>query len=143
MADDYRTTQVFSKYGIDFCCKGNRTITEVCHAIGIHEEIIIAELKSFDTNLNNFKAMSLDALIDYIVTRHYTYIKEKIPIIKQFLNKICEVNGTKNPELIEIRKLFIASANDLVQHINKEELILFPHIKTIVNNIKISTPMYR
>ncbi|QYS90079.1 DUF542 domain-containing protein [Flavobacterium davisii] len=115
---------------MDFCCKGNRTITEVCHTIGIHEEIIIAELKSFDTNLNpnlnNFKAMSLDALIDYIVTRHYTYIKEKIPIIKQFLNKICEVHGTKNPELIEIRKLFIASANYLVQYINKEELILFP-----------------
>ncbi|WP_370098123.1 DUF542 domain-containing protein, partial [Xanthomarina gelatinilytica] len=29
VAEDYRTAGVFSKYGIDFCCKGHRTIEEV------------------------------------------------------------------------------------------------------------------
>ena len=30
VAEDYRTATVFQKYGIDFCCKGGRTIDEVC-----------------------------------------------------------------------------------------------------------------
>mgnify|MGYP006320226513 CR=1 FL=1 len=28
VAEDFRTAAVFSKYGIDFCCKGNRTIEQ-------------------------------------------------------------------------------------------------------------------
>ncbi len=48
VAEDYRTAQIFSKYGIDFCCKGNRTINEVCEIIGIKEEILLDELNSFD-----------------------------------------------------------------------------------------------
>ncbi len=35
VADDFRTAAVFSKYKIDFCCNGNRTINEVCEKKGI------------------------------------------------------------------------------------------------------------
>lgn len=31
VADDYRTAAIFKSFGIDFCCKGNRTISEVCN----------------------------------------------------------------------------------------------------------------
>jgi regulator of cell morphogenesis and NO signaling len=30
VAQDYRTASVFKKYGIDFCCQGNRTIQDAC-----------------------------------------------------------------------------------------------------------------
>ena len=29
VAKDFRTAAIFTKYGIDFCCKGQRTIDEV------------------------------------------------------------------------------------------------------------------
>ena len=32
VANDYRTASVFKKYGIDFCCQGNRTIADACTA---------------------------------------------------------------------------------------------------------------
>lgn len=30
VAQDYRAASVFGKHGIDFCCKGHRTLQEVC-----------------------------------------------------------------------------------------------------------------
>ena len=35
VADDYRTAAVFNAHGIDFCCKGGRTIAEVCRTKAI------------------------------------------------------------------------------------------------------------
>ncbi len=32
VAQDYRAASVFKKYGIDFCCQGNRTISDACIA---------------------------------------------------------------------------------------------------------------
>ena len=32
VAQDYRAASVFKKYGIDFCCQGNRTIQDACEA---------------------------------------------------------------------------------------------------------------
>ena len=30
VAEDYRAATVFESYGIDFCCKGNRSIEDAC-----------------------------------------------------------------------------------------------------------------
>ena len=30
VADDYRAAAVFTTYGIDFCCRGGRSVEEVC-----------------------------------------------------------------------------------------------------------------
>ena len=40
VADDYRTAAIFKSFGIDFCCKGNRTISEVCNQKNISAETL-------------------------------------------------------------------------------------------------------
>ena len=43
VADDYRTAAVFTSFGIDFCCKGNRTLDEVCESNKIAPEQLLQE----------------------------------------------------------------------------------------------------
>lgn len=135
VADDFRTAAIFSKYGIDFCCKGNRTLEEICKIKGLQQEQILEEVNPLlNSNSNSgidFKSWPLDLLIDYIEKTHHRYVEEKTAVLVQFLNKLCKVHGDKHPELFEINKLFIESANDLAQHMKKEELILFPFIKKL------------
>ena len=40
VAEDYRTAEVFAKYGIDFCCKGNQTIHDVCEKKKIDSSLL-------------------------------------------------------------------------------------------------------
>ena len=55
------------------------------------------------------------------------YVRNKIKEITPYLDKVCKVHGANHPELHQIKALFMESAEDLTQHLYKEEIILFPH----------------
>ena len=145
VANDFRTAALFSKYGIDFCCKGNRTIEEVCAKKNINpaelEKEIQAVLETKNENTIDFKSWSPTLLIEYILEKHHSYVEEKIPVLLQFLEKLCKVHGERHPELFEINSLFKMSAGDLAQHMKKEELILFPFIQKMVKAQKENQPI--
>lgn len=136
VAQDFRTAAVFSKYQIDFCCKGNRTINEVCEKQDIDSDTLLQNvydvLQSENNNGIDFNSWPLDLLVDYIEKTHHRYVEEKTGIILQFLNKLCSVHGANHPELFKINELFAAGAGELSQHMKKEELMLFPFIKRMV-----------
>ena len=136
VAKDFRTAAVFSKFGIDFCCKGNRTIEEASEKKGADSQTILAEIKtvleSKTDNSIDFKSWPLDLLADYIEKTHHRYVVEKTQVLLPFLSKLCKVHGAHHPELFEINELFIGCSGELAQHMKKEELILFPFIKKMV-----------
>ena len=141
VADDFRTAAIFSKYKIDFCCNGNRTVEEACDKKGIDSNMLLDELNQvLDSKSGesiDYKSWPLDLLAEYIEKKHHRYVEEKIPVLLQFLNKLCRVHGERHPELFKINELFAASAGELASHMKKEELILFPFVKRMVNaNLK-------
>lgn len=132
VASNYKTATVFAHYKIDFCCNGNRSLQEAIKDTSIEmyqlidaiQNIIITKGKE-----ENFVEKELDQLANYIYDTHHTYVESQIPTINQYLEKIVKVHSSKHPELIEINKLFKESSGDLIMHMKKEELILFPYIK--------------
>ena len=137
VAKDFRTAAVFSKYGIDFCCKGNRTIEEACEKKGMDfaqiEKEVTQLLETKSDGAIDFKSWPSDLLIDYIEKTHHRYVEEKSTVLVAFLDKLCKVHGQNHPELFEIKELFDGCAGELAQHMKKEELILFPFIKKLEN----------
>lgn len=136
VAEDFRTAAVFKKNKIDFCCRGNRSLEEVCEKEGIDYELISKELEaSTQSNTNNsidFNTWPLDLLADYIEKTHHRYVEEKSVILQQFLSKLVKVHGGNHPELFEIHQIFNSVAQGLAAHMKKEELILFPFIRKMV-----------
>lgn len=139
VAENYKSATIFKSYGIDFCCNGNRSIETVCNTKNINENILINKLNNcFNTEVdtNNYQSWDIDFLSDYIYNKHHKYIEKTIPELKLYLDKLCKVHGICHPELFEIYKLFTESANDLTMHMKKEELILFPYFKKLVEASK-------
>lgn len=135
VAQDYRLASIFKKYGIDFCCQGNRTIDDACKAKEMDVDIVLRDLNEVaNANASNttgidFKTWPLDLLADYIEKTHHRYVEDKTPQIIPYLDKICEVHGEKHPELYQIKDLFQKVVENLAQHMKKEELLLFPFIR--------------
>ena len=135
VAEDFRTAAIFKKNGIDFCCKGGRTIEVACENKMLDANSIYAEIENLPQDNGgsiDFKSWPLDLLADYVEKTHHRYVYEKTPILQAFLDKLCKVHGGRHPELFEIKELFDASAQDLGAHLKKEELMLFPFIKNMV-----------
>lgn len=147
VADNYRTAQVFKKHKIDFCCKGNRTLSEVATKKGLNLEILLQELDTVQANGQGdhleVASWPLDLLADYIEKKHHRYVEQQIPILNQYLDKLCRVHGDRHPELFEISELFKASGGELAMHMKKEELVLFPWVRKMVEGIADREPLVR
>ena len=133
VAQDYRAAAVFKKYGIDFCCQGNRTIEDACVAKNLDSKLVVTDLNSINQvsseGTTDYKSWPIDLLADYIEKKHHRYVEEKTQEIKPYLDKICRVHGERHPELFEINEHFNAAAGELATHMKKEELVLFPFVR--------------
>lgn len=136
VAVNYKTATVFKKHKIDFCCQGGRTIGEACEKKGtsigplLRESEEVMQEKTTDTT--DYQSWPLDLLADYIEKKHHRYVEQRSQEIKPFLDKLCRVHGDRHPELLEINRLFTESTGELARHMKKEELVLFPYIRKMV-----------
>jgi regulator of cell morphogenesis and NO signaling len=136
VAKDYRTASVFKKNNIDFCCNGNRTIKEACEKDKIECNQLLDDLNNIPSasggSTENFNSWPLDLLADYVEKKHHRYVETKTKEIIPYLDKIIRVHGGRHPELAEVGDLFKESAEDLGEHMQKEERMLFPYIREMV-----------
>jgi len=137
---NHQAAGVFEKFDLDFCCKGKRTLEQACIEKDLQTEQVIAELeKTDDSTINfadiNFNEMSLAQLAEYIVMTHHSYVKNEMPSIMGYLQKVASKHGERHPEMFKVFELFAAVNEEMGQHMQKEELVLFPRIKEISKQI--------
>ena len=135
VAEDYRTATVFEKYGIDFCCGGQATLTATCTEKKLDIDQILLEIATAKAEpigrSENYAAWPLPFLIDYIVNTHHVYLKENDEQIAAYAHKIAEVHGAHHPEVIKIATIFAKIATHMAAHLTEEEEVFFPAIKRV------------
>ena len=145
VAENYRFANVFKQAGIDFCCQGNRTISDACESKGIESESLVKELENISQSAQStqeidYQSWPLDLLADYIEKKHHRYVVEKSAEILPYLNKIVSVHGSRHPELYDVQKQFKESVGELTSHMKKEEMILFPFVRKMMQTNPSTTP---
>lgn len=135
VASDYKASAIFYKHKIDFCCGGGKSIVEVCASKNLDTAEILKEINEFiqgsDTR-EDLTGLAPDELAKYIVEIHHKYVREHVPVIRDFLKKLCAQHGHYHPELFSISQQFEEGAEQLLLHMNKEEGVLFPMISNMM-----------
>jgi regulator of cell morphogenesis and NO signaling len=128
---------LFEKYDMDYCCHGKQTVSEACEGdLTKFQKVEHALHRIFENDLANtaavhYEKMSVGELINHIVNKHHSYVKESMPDILAHLQKVASKHGGRYPEAIKILELFEEVKFEMEQHMVKEEHILFPRIKAI------------
>ncbi|MEX2463282.1 MAG: iron-sulfur cluster repair di-iron protein [Balneolaceae bacterium] len=137
VAKNYKSAEIFSKYGIDFCCGGGISIEEACKKKQIDTNDVLSDLKKLDqveSKSQNFNAWDIDYLIDHIIDTHHRFVRNKTVEISAYANKVAKVYGKQYPENVTISQKFDLLSEDLIRHLSDEEETVFPLIRSVKSN---------
>jgi regulator of cell morphogenesis and NO signaling len=132
VAGNPAAARVLDRFGLDFCCHGERSLAEACSAAGIDEAHVEAALADAGPVADSgWTALAPAALADHIVATHHAYLHDELPLVDDLAAKVLSVHGARHPELAEVRRLVSELRADLEPHLLKEERVLFPAIHAI------------
>ncbi|WP_114749316.1 DUF542 domain-containing protein [Pleomorphovibrio marinus] len=140
VSKDYRTSTLFTAMGIAYSWQGQETLDQVCKRKKLNLEQVLNKLlallhspteRDFD-----FTYWPVELLVDYIVQKYHRYIRSRVPVIKQVLNKLLFSSGEDYTLLYQVLGLFEKGAAELEKHMAREELILFPYIRKMAPDEK-------
>ncbi len=135
VTENIRTAHVFKKYGIDFCCGGGITVEKACEKANVNFSELEKDLLNVEnttTRANDYNSWKIDFLTDHIINVHHAYVEENIPLLVQYAARVKQVHGHHYTELVEIQQLLSEVVTELGGHMKKEEIILFPFVKKMV-----------
>ena len=135
VADNYHAAGVFKEFGIDFCCGGGVSLEKACEKRNIDIARVVAKLNLLHkSDLNpdqNYNAWEPGYLIDHIEKTHHNFVRTKTGEIAAYAEKVARVYGEQYPENVEIFEKFVALSKELLNHLESEEVRVFPLIRTI------------
>lgn len=138
-------SRIFQSFGIDFCWQGGRTLAEVCERKGIDAGSVVeqleAELRAKPAPEHNPAELPPAELADYIVEIHHRYLRDELPRLHTMARRVAQVHGPGAPSLVEVLEVFESMMMELVQHMRKEEDVLFPAIRTMASGEPAGIPL--
>jgi regulator of cell morphogenesis and NO signaling len=142
------TRKIFEKMGIDYCCGGRNSLKDACEKAGLSPQKGVQKLRkvieasgrerSDDKDLDR---VSLEELIDHIVSEHHAFLKKELPRLKNLREKVYQAHQQKHGRMLEnLGRISEKLRIDIEMHLAKEEQILFPAIEQIENHVRQGGP---
>ena len=131
------TMRIFEALNIDYCCGGQRTLAAACAHAGKGLQETLDQLATLEAGASapaepkGWQTAPLTELIDHIVATHHAFTRSELARVAPLMEKVLNVHGGHHPELARIAQCFAAMDSDLKPHLETEEAILFPYVRTL------------
>jgi regulator of cell morphogenesis and NO signaling len=147
-----QATRIFERLGIDYCCHGERLLEEACalahvEVVEVERALTEAEAKPEERPAESgrddasWQRSPLFGLIAHIIQKHHYFVRRELRRIEPLLARVIATHGEGHPELLEVQRQFRALGDELVQHMMKEEQILFPYVTHLEESENRRQPM--
>ncbi len=130
-------SRLFEQLDIDYCCGGHQTLETACARQHFDLDTTIALLESATAALAatpvdaDASAMSLTQLANHIESTHHAYLKTELPRLIEMAERVAIKHSHRDRRLPEVSSTVSALAGEMLDHMQKEETVLFPLIRQL------------
>lgn len=133
-----KSSDVFKKNQIDFCCGGNVPLHEAAARKSIDVKDLITELKDLYANhpagpedMEFWTQTPSNKLVWHIQERYHRATEEELKQMSPYVTKVMNVHGENHPELVKVYELFQKLKEEMIEHMKKEEAETFPKLLSL------------
>jgi len=123
---------------------GNKTIEQICQQYSIPVDFFLEIINAFidkdyfpQKKLQNF---SLEHIINYLKKTHASYHNERIPEIEKLIEQMEKVCYSQKENITLLRKFFEEYKQELENHTNREDKVVFPYAERVNNSYQKGSP---
>src|SRR6185312_11704942 len=94
VAENPARAVVLDRIGLDFCCHGNRSLSEACVSAGLDPEEVSAALDAVaDEVPSGWTGGGRGELAAYVESTHHSYLHAELESLEQLAAKVHSVHG--------------------------------------------------
>lgn len=121
---------------LDYCCGGHRTLAEATKALGLSPDAIAQELSAIPASdvsesEQDWQAATMSDLADHIEQTHHDFVRRTLERLDTLIRKCVQAHGDDEPRLIELQQTIGSFAEDMYDHMVREERVLFPWLRRL------------
>jgi len=134
-----KSSDLFRKLCIDFCCGGKVALKEAAEARDLDPEEILNQINTIDILQENDDAFNPTSfgnktLVAYIQEKYHESLRTELPALSQYVSTIVNVHGDWQPYLYRVQEIFEKLSAELLDHTKDEDINVFPLILEFLNN---------
>lgn len=127
--------RVFARYGIDFCCGGDRPLSSACKIAGAKPDEVIAalrdELERSSLPIEHWRRASVDDLLDHILVHYHAPLSTELPRLEALARRLTLLHRDQDVERLDALLRTVRELRaELENHLPREEGVLFPALRS-------------
>lgn len=127
--------RIFDRLGIEYIDRhSTRSLREAALAAGIDEvalrDTILVTSPGSEPD-RDWSGIRPAELVDHILAKHHEFTRTELARLEPLVDRLVGLYGEALPELIVVRQLFCQIRDDLLPHMQREEMLLFPLIRAL------------
>ncbi len=122
-------TAIFRKLKLDFCCGGQQSLGAACAEKGLDAEQVLEKLRALDRIDELPQTPTPAELVDHILHRFHDVHRQQLPELIRMARRVEAVHRDHPDDPKGLADHLETMQEELLDHMAKEEQILFPMLK--------------
>ncbi len=131
---NYFALSVLNRFGIELGF-GDKSVEEVCKQnnvdLGFFLDIVNTFVDQDYFPKKHLQTFPVKLITDYLQITHNDYNDSNVPEIEELIEKMVDSNQTQKDNIVLLKKFFNEYKEELQNHINREEEVVFPYAHAI------------